>query len=157
MELLTKMPIAGPEAKFVCDTPNQDGPLTIFLYGELSAENADNRFCLRFNDATSKYKSFVLSNGDDKQFEWETSGLYLGRTAWAQNASLSIEYTVSPLDDQNKCNGHGLSTFTLSDDRVIGYTCHGYFLSAGPIRSLSFCMLPGGVFKGYMLVYKHTA
>lgn len=127
--------------------------IKIFAAGDLSAQAADRRFLLRLNGLPTGYQSFVVMDGHYHTGEWDGSGFYVGRNGWYLDASVTIEYTISAaMNQQQKRLGHGLSTFGLGNNSILGYQCNGFLVTDKPIQSVSL-IVTGGVFSGALKVY----
>lgn len=94
--------------------------------GRINARGGDNKILVRCNNAFSGYKSFVIMDGNHHSGEWEQRGLYVGRNGWGVDTDFSFSLTVS-IQSARKRIAYGMSTFGHADERILGYTCNGFW------------------------------
>ncbi len=94
--------------------------------GHVLAHGNDDKMIVRCNHQNYSYRSFVLMDGDHHVGEWSKRGLYIGRNGWGLDAYFSFTLTLTLLKF-NKRLAFGQSTFVHSDERILGYTFHGFW------------------------------
>lgn len=151
MNQIAECVINGTEATVQIRTVDY---IKVIVSGELAIQNADSRFLLRINELNTEYNSFVVMDGNDAGVEWETSGFYAGRNSHCQNASVIIEYTISALYQKTMLVGHGISTFAMNDNRLLGYTCNGLLRNHNAINAVSL-ICTNGAFDGVIKIYRY--
>src|SRR6476660_4924589 len=121
--------------------------IKVLISGELAAQRGDRQFKLLLNDAVG-YRSFGVMCGDHSGQEAPVSdGIYLGRNGWQTDASVAIELTITQKNLVDKRPVHGLSTFGIGNNLVIGCEVHGIAVSNKPVQLLTMTVI-GGLFTG---------
>lgn len=132
--------------------PSAENLLSVYISGELSAKGTDRRLLVNVNNLTDSYQGYVLMTGSATGTEFEESGFYVGRTGWNDDGDLSVEMSISSEGLSNKIITSGLSTFTASQNRILGYQFNSYVTGSGPIKSLSLDA-NGGLFTGKIQIF----
>ncbi|WP_042190537.1 hypothetical protein NSQ90_21960 [Paenibacillus sp. FSL H7-0737] len=136
-----------------CDCNPQNGFIKILATGELAAQGQDRRLLIRINGANTSYKSFVLMNGDSSAGEWDETGIYVGRNGWGLDATFSLDFTLGIFSNAQKITGTGSAVFAHGDNRILGYECHGFFVSNDSVRSID-VIFTGGTVNGHTRIYQ---
>ncbi len=155
MQLIKQFDLVKSEGPILCsfDAAGADY-IKIYGSGELTSAGGDRRFYLRVNGMDAYYKSYIQMAGDDGQFEWDTSGFYVGRNSCAKNADFFIEYTLGSKSISNSIVGAGLSTFSNSDNVLVGMECHGRLYANTGFGDITLCTT-GGVVTASITAYKY--
>lgn len=116
----------------------------ISFVGRLDARARDSHLILRLNNARTGYQSFVVADGHYGAGEWDNSGLYVGRNGWALDCDISFRYILDVATGRKR-TGFGMSTFAHADDRIIGYSAHGFWNNThAGISSIDLFAVGGG-------------
>jgi hypothetical protein len=104
------------------------GSRAIISYvGRLDAGGTDSRLVLRLNNARTGYTSFVLQyGGQGHTGERDNTGLYIGRNGWGLNCDISFRYILDVATGRKRTS-FGMSTFAHADNRILGYSGHGFW------------------------------
>lgn len=126
----------------------------VVFQGTLSAGGSDRHILIRPNSSSSPYKCYAVYDGDAGGSDWNTSGFFVGRNGWGQNADFSFEYIISAQTGRRRV-GYGNSTFYHpSSNRILGFgRASGAWNNTGTnITSLR--ILPtGGTLTGRLMVF----
>jgi hypothetical protein len=132
--------------------------LVVRYDGRITSGGGDNRVFVRLNGATSGYTSIAVMDGHANGGEWEQRGLYVGRNGWSIDADFSFMMTISLMAGRKRVS-YGLSSFCHADERVLGYTCQGFWeTTTGTITDVSFWKAgPGAIVRNAVnLEYQDT-
>lgn len=134
-----------------CGIPQAEGTgsgfIKVLITGEIASAGHDRKLMLRLNGATSGYRSLARYGNDDG--EWGTDdGLYVCRSAWGQDGTFTVDYTIGYYPGAQKITGCGLSVFAAGVD-IEGFESHGYLLGNGPVRNIEI-VLQGGLINGHL-------
>lgn len=120
--------------------------------GRLDARASDSHMLLRLNGARTGYQSFVVADGHYSAGEWDGSGLYIGRNGWHLDCDISFRYILAT-ETGRKRTGLGMSTFAHADDRIIGYSAHGFWNNThSAISSIELWAVGGGQSVGNLTI-----
>jgi hypothetical protein len=128
------------------DVANQR--LLVTFWGSLQANNNDHRVLLRVNGTSEDYRSFVIMGGDVGSLasEMDTAGLYVVRNGYHQDYDFSGHYFLSSAPDGAILTGHGMSTFYLANDKVLGFSANGCWTHKFDVTSIE--LIVAGGFAG---------
>jgi hypothetical protein len=127
--------ISGSGVSIPLRMPSGAGFLKVFAAGELTAQGGDRRMLIRLNSESQGYKGYVSMTGNHTlPQEWDSSGFFLGHNGWALNASFMAEFTLAFQPNAKQVSGSGFSTFSHGNGTMLGYECHGVFVTQSPIQ-----------------------
>jgi hypothetical protein len=130
-----------------------DGFIKIYASGHITSQGKDHRLVLRINGDTGNYQSYVLMSGHASTGEWDNSGIYLGRTGWAQDADFSTEVTIAANSKSQKIDVSALTTFALGNNLILGYESHGFYVSTQPVTGAIVQFTDNAVASGFAHAY----
>ena len=128
----------------------------VYFQGSLASAGADRRILIRLNgDATStNYRGYACYDGDASGSDWEESGFYPGRSGWALDCHVGLEYTIFARSGVYR-TGYGEAVFRHSDDRILGFgRAHSFWEdSTANVTSLWIGPKDGGSITGRLTVF----
>lgn len=125
----------------------------VIFQGTLNAGGTDRHLLIRPNGISSGYSSYAIYNGTAGGSDWNTTGFYVGRNGWGQNADVFFEYEISTMTGRKRL-GLGKATFAHTSGNILGYAdANGYWNDISTNITSLWVGPTGGTITGKIIVY----